>query len=345
MPILNINDSSALALYNDFVETSPWGTFFQSPSWALVKENWHADFVYLEDPNNPSSIRAALSILSISNDGEHHFLYAPRGPVCDPADIDTVRELVKEAEPIVRKRKAFLLRFDPAIQYDANLVQRYKADPQFVLRSRTIAHKAGERVFSNPRHNMVLAINGRNFDEIMATYPGKVRYDIRRTYKKGLRTRFVKFSDEMFSDAVDRFYRLTVEMAERKQITHRPKDYFYRLLKAFPDHANIVETHDETGEVLSSCIVITFNRTAMYIYAATSNNKRPLRANTQTVVEAIGQACKKGMANFDLGGVYGFDMSDGLYAYKVKYTGAEGLQEFIGEIDVVYDEELYRDFI
>ncbi|MDO5728452.1 MAG: peptidoglycan bridge formation glycyltransferase FemA/FemB family protein [Actinomycetaceae bacterium] len=344
MPILDTTDSSLVQRYSEFVESSPWGTFLQAIAWSEVKDNWDSDYIYLEDDES-GQIRGALSILSISNDGEHAFLYAPRGPVCDPADIDTVRELIEEAEAVAHARNAFLLRMDPAVEYSDDLAELYSNQDGIALRSRTVATNEGEKVFSNPRRNMILSIEGRSLEDIIASYPRKFRYQIRRTYKDGLATRRIQFHDEEFERALDTFYDLTVQMTERKGITHRPKDYFRRLMNAFADSATMLETYDETGEVLSSCIVITYNDTASYLYAASSDNKRHLQPSVQMTTEAIGLTIEKGLDHFDFGGVYGFDASDGLYLYKSKYTGAEGLHEYLGEIDVVYNAAIYRDFI
>ena len=81
MPILDLSNSEEVARYKEFVASSPYGHVMQSLNWAKVKNNWDSDYVYLQD--DAGNITAALSILSVKNDGEHAFMYAPRGPVCD----------------------------------------------------------------------------------------------------------------------------------------------------------------------------------------------------------------------------------------------------------------------
>ncbi|NLM19150.1 MAG: aminoacyltransferase [Clostridiaceae bacterium] len=48
---------------------------------------------------------------------------------------------------------------------------------------------------------------------------------------------------------------------------------------------------------------------------------------------------------YDFGGVFDFDNPVGLYAFKEGFCKEKGLREFIGEIDYVLDEELYREFM
>ena len=98
MPILDLSNREAVVRYEEFVASSPYGHVMQSLNWAKVKDNWDSDYVYLQD--DAGNITASLSILSVKNDGEQAFMYAPRGPVCDFKDIDTVKALVKEASPI-----------------------------------------------------------------------------------------------------------------------------------------------------------------------------------------------------------------------------------------------------
>ena len=124
MPILDLTDIKTVARYEEFIASSPYGHVMQSVNWAKVKDNWDSDYVYLQD--EAGNITAALSILSVKNDGVHAFMYAPRGPVCDFRDIDTVKSLVKEAAPVIEKRNGFVLRMDPEFAYDEEVLAAYR---------------------------------------------------------------------------------------------------------------------------------------------------------------------------------------------------------------------------
>lgn len=343
MPILDKSDSTQCERYEEFVRTSPYGSMLQSLGWAKVKDNWESDYVYLEDPDG--NITAAMSVLSVKNDGQHAFMYAPRGPVCDLYDTETIAALVAEAQPLIEANQGFLLRLDAEVPFSEDLVRKLREDlpnrfPGFNLRTRG---DVSEKAFSNPRHHMILQFKGRSVDDIIATYHRKFRYQIRRTYKDGLQTRQIRVGEENYATALDTFYELTQQMARRKGITHRPQAYFDRLLHAF-EGARILETFDAEGEVLASCIVVSYANKAFYMYAASSDNKRELQPSLQMVIEAIRTSIDEGLEEFDFGGVYGVDVTDGLYLYKYKYCGDEGLHEYIGELDFVFDRELYDAF-
>ena len=341
MPILDLSNSKAIARYEEFVASSPYGHVMQSLNWAKVKNNWDSDYVYLQD--DAGNITAALSILSVKNDGEHAFMYAPRGPVCDFKDIDTVKALVIEASPVIEKRNGFVLRMDPEFAYDEDVLATYRnaGITNLVITTRG----ADEHSFSNPRMHMIADISMGSHEGFLQTVKSKNKNKIKVPYKHGLETLRFHRGDSGFEQALDKFYDLTKIMAERQGITYRPKDYFVRLFNAFPSEAvTLYETRTPKEEVLSCAISLSFNRKCFYIYAASSNEKRNLRPNYQMNNEAIKDAIEQGYSQYDMGGIYEVDNSGGLYSFKKAFCGEDGLMEMIGQFDWVYDPDVYQEF-
>lgn len=310
MPILDQGNSAQLRKYNDYVANSPHGHLMQSPNWAKVKNNWDADYVYLEDSRG--EITAALSILSIGGADGKSFMYAPRGPVCSLGDSALIQDLLTEALPVVEKRQGFLLRIDPFVKYsealEAELKQISVPGAQTIVRSRMPQNYPGsdqtawEHSFSNPRHNMILEFNGRSYDEIFMSLPSRYRTKVRKTYRVGLKTERFRVGNPGFASALDAFYELTKVMAKRQGVTHRPKEYFARLFEAFDD-AVLYQTSD-AEEILNSSILISYAGLAFYIYAASSNDngKLSLNAPAQTCMEQVKDSVAAGMERYDLGG-------------------------------------------
>ena len=341
MPILDLSNSEAVARYEAFVSSSPYGHVMQSVNWAKVKNNWDSDYIYLQD--DAGNITAALSILSVKNDGVHAFMYAPRGPVCDFKDIDTVKALVKEATPVIYKRNGFVLRMDPEFAYDEEVLAAYRNADIDNLEITT--RGADERSFSNPRMHMIADISMGSHEGFLQTVKSKNKGKIKVPYKHGLETLRFHRGDPGFEQALDTFYELTKIMAKRQGITHRPKDYFARLFKAFPpEAATLYETRTPEQEVLSSAITLDFNRKCFYIYAASSNEKRNLRPNYQMNNEAIKDAIEQGYTQYDMGGVYEVYSSGGLYSFKKAFCGESGLLEMIGQFDWIFNSDAYSDF-
>lgn len=337
LPILDLDNTQRVNEYEEFVKNSPHGHLMQSTNWIKVKEGWESDYVYLTDEND--QINAALSILSVKNYGEHAFLYAPRGPVCDLHDTELVDQLIKEAKPVAEKHNAFLLRMDSETLYNGDLVDEYRS-LGYTFRSK---EQEDEHVFSNPRFHMMADLIDHDDESYLMELTSNNRRKIRKTYKSDLETTVITVDDDGYEAALDRFFELTKIMADRQGITHRPQKYFDSLMHAYDD-AKIYETYHE-DDLLSTAIVVTYNKKSFYMYAASSNEKRNMNGSLQTNYEAIKYSISQGIAEYDMGGVFGYDESDGLYRFKKIFTGDEGLKEFIGELDVVYNQELYEDFI
>ena len=123
MPILQQNDAAAVARYTEFVTRSPWGNLMQDRGWAHVKKGWVGEQVYLEQNGE---ITAAMSIIFAPAVAGRTLAYAPRGPVCDPYDTETIAALMREAAPALKKHRAFLLRFDPETPYTDELIAKYE---------------------------------------------------------------------------------------------------------------------------------------------------------------------------------------------------------------------------
>lgn len=327
-----------LAEIDAFVASSPYGMMMQSPRWAKVKANWNSDYIYLTD--EAGKIRASLSIISITQKDGSVFMYAPRGPVCDLRDTETVQALLAEAAEVAKQRGGFLLRIDPEVSYDTDLVETYR-QLGYVVRSREITDP---KAFSNPRCNMVLDLKGKTHEDFLAGLNKKVRYRIRRTYADGLTTAIYNISDANFDTYLEQFYALIVEMAARQGISYRPKNYFEALFAAFSD-TRLLITVDPQGEPISGAIVACYNRKAFYIYAGTSTRMRELSPSMQTNNEGIKYAIENGYTEYDMGGIFSTDPENGLYQFKRQICGEGGLRELIGEIDVVYDEAQYQAYI
>lgn len=340
MPILDLSNSEEVARYEEFVASSPHGHVMQSLNWAKVKENWDSDYVYLQDDSG--NITAALSILSIKNDGEHAFMYAPRGPVCNFRDIDTVKALVKEASPVIEKRNGFVLRMDPEFAYDEEVLANYRnaGMGNLVITTRG----TDEHSFSNPRMHVIADISMGSHEEYFQTVKRKKRTMIRLPYKHGLETIRLHRNQEGFEKSLDTFYDLTKVMAQRQGITYRPKDYFVRLFNAYPPPAVTLYETKLNDQVLSSAIVLGYNKKAFYIYAASSNEHRELYPNYQMNNEAIKDAIDQGYSEYDMGGIFDLNPAAGLYRFKKTFCGENGLMEMIGQFDWVYNSDAYSKF-
>lgn len=327
MPIVN-NDQD-LIRYNDFVRNSEYARPMQDTNWSKIKSNWTHGFVYLEENKQ---IIAAMSVIGIKNTNGKHFLYAPRGPVCDFKDTKLVEALIKEAEPLREKYDAFLLRMDPELNFDEKLVYDYRK-MGYDFRSVGIDTHA----FTQPRYNMIIDLSSQDEDEIFESFSSKGRYNIRKSIRAGIKT--ICKTDE---ESLDIFYELTKIMAERQGIGHRPKDYYQRLIKYLNGEIFVSYFEDKA---LSASLLIPYGNKVYYLYAASSNEMRNKMPNYNMIWEEIKWCLENGYDYLDLGGTFSLDTNDGLYRFKQSFCYPDKYSNFIGELDVVYDREKYEEFL
>ena len=75
----------------EFVAHHPRGEFTQSPRWRLVKENW--DYAAVVSRDADGKIKGSMGVLIQKIPVLHTaLLYAPRGPICDPHDWETIAD-------------------------------------------------------------------------------------------------------------------------------------------------------------------------------------------------------------------------------------------------------------
>ncbi|WP_311486324.1 peptidoglycan bridge formation glycyltransferase FemA/FemB family protein [uncultured Anaerococcus sp.] len=327
MPIVN-NDQD-LKRYNDFIRNSEYARPMQDTNWSKIKSNWTHDFVYLEENKQ---IIAAMSVIGIKNTNGKHFLYAPRGPVCDFKDTKIVEALINEAEPLKDKYDAFLLRMDPELNFDEKLVYDYRK-MGYDFRSVGIDTHA----FTQPRYNMIIDLSSQDEDEIFESFSSKGRYNIRKSIRAGIKT--ICKTDQ---ESLDIFYELTKIMAERQGIGHRPKDYYERLIKYLNGEIFVSYFEDKA---LSASLLIPYGNKVYYLYAASSNEMRNKMPNYNMIWEEIKWCLENGYEYLDLGGTFSLDTNDGLYRFKQSFCYPDKYSNFIGELDVVYDREKYEEFL
>lgn len=330
MPILDPRNEEAVRRYDAFVRSSPYGNLMQDRGWAAVKKGWDGEQVTLEENGE---IVAALSILFAPAVGGRVLAYAPRGPVCDPRDLAAVRGLCREAEPLLRKRRAFVLRLDPETPYDVALLDAFRREG-FRVRSRNV----GMRDPIQPRFNFFLPLRGRPFDELMTAFSEKTRYNVRLSARKGVAVRHSRTAEDLGA-----FFGLYLVTCARDGIGHRPLDYFERMLGAYPSSRVYLAELD--GAALAGAIAVRYGRKVFYIYGASGNERRNTMPAYAVQAAMIRWAVETGADFYDLGGVWELTKENGLYRFKEGFCRETGVTELLGEADLVLDPFWYRVFV
>ena len=328
MPILNKQDENEIKRYEEFLKEQKKVNLMQSLNWAKVKSDWENEVVYLE---NEGKIVAGMSILLKKIPRLNSYLaYSSRGPVCDFNNIDVVKSLVKEAELLKEKYNIFVLKMDPEVIEDKELIKLYK-DNGFIVRG----ENSDVESLIQPVHNMILSLDGEDEESLFKRFSEKTRYNIRLASKKGVKVRYSQSKEDLKV-----FYELYKVTCIRDKIGCRAYSYFENMLESFKDYIRIyVASYEE--ESLSAAICINYGSKAFYIYGASSNEKRNLMPNYIMQWEMIKWAIDTNCDNYDFGGVLNLSKDDGLFRFKSGFCKKEGVTLLIGEVDKVYKKGVY----
>ena len=320
--LLDINDKKLTQEYDDFIGRSEFGNFYQSRQWSEIKNNWKHHYFYLKDQGE---IRAAMSVLSVTDSvAGKEFFYAPRGPVCDLADLETVTSIIEEVKAYAASHNGFLLRIDPEVEHDDELVSRYAQAGLHFLKNPALS--------SQPLMSLILSFNGRSADDILADFDKNTRYEIRSSYRRNVETYLGTRAD------LETFYEFMVEMSESKAIGHRPLDYFQRVYDSYSDTSRLHFARYD-GEPVAGAMLIGFNNTLTYRYRADPILVRQ-NQSAQIQFENIKYAIAAGYEKYDLGGIFTTDINDGLYRFKRKFADNK-VVHWIGNLDIVLDRAAY----
>ena len=328
MPILDFNNKEEVKEYEDFVLNRVGTSFMQDLNWGKVKNNWKHEAIYLRENGK---IIAAMLLLVQKIPFNSTIIYAPRGPVCDVYDIDLVNRLIKEAEPLAKKYKACMLKFDPQVLYDEKLDTLYEK-----AKYKTTGYKPDPDFLIQPGHNMVLNIEGKTEEELMKSFAEKTRYNIRLSGRKGVTVRYSRNIEDL-----KKFYEIYKITTERDKIGCRDYDYFERMLDAYDETKLRIYIAEHEGEALAAAIATNVGGELFYVYGASSNVKRNLMPNYAMQMAMIRWGLETNCKIYNFGGVLNLDPNNGLYKFKVGFCREKGLEEYIGEINKVYNPIVY----
>lgn len=170
---LEILKHDEIDAYRQFILSHSKGHFMQSPEWGAVKRDWKWEAVVEKDAQG--DIIGGLSVLVRKVPGlPFTLLYAPRGPVCDVSDEQTLTRLIAGVRALAVRRHAYLFKMDPDVPC---------ANTEFTKRLEAFGFqlKDGGKNFESiqPRFVFRLNIEGKSEEQVMAGFHSKTRYNIR----------------------------------------------------------------------------------------------------------------------------------------------------------------------
>lgn len=328
--LIRADDTSGIALFEKFVEAHPRGHFLQSPAWGRVKSDWEWFGILAQQDGQTAG---ALSVLSRRIPAlPFSLLYAPRGPVCDPHDVEVINCLIQGVKTLARGERAYRFLMDPDILISDRSAHDIFADMGFTFHATS---KNFEGI--QPRFVYRLFLTGHTEESLLAKFQPKTRYNIRLAQKHGVEARVVD------SSYLPQFYTLMQETGIRDGFLIRPLSYFQKMMDQMGEHCRLYMCfyHDKP---ICGAISIAYGSRVWYLYGASGNSHRQVMPNYLVQWEMIRWALSQGCEIYDFRGVSG-DLDDpnnplaGLLRFKKGFNGT--LCEFIGELDLIISPFAY----
>lgn len=306
-------------LLNPETDTPAPSRFLQTPLWAAFKKKYGwKPYSFMVD-----GVFVSVLVRSIPHLGS--IAYVPMGPGFAPESsaeqshiLDTMGKALKPLLP----HDTLVLRVDPPWN---NVTQALPGIRKAVMDIQ-------------PPDTVLLDLS-QTEDELLADMKPKWRYNIRLPEKKGVAVSAYRGGDAL-DVAFPLFWDLYTETAQRDGITIHSKQYYRDLLKTaleYPQYGTItlyIARHEQ--DAIAAIVVVQYKTEAIYLYGASSGNKRNLMPAYALQWQAMCDAKRAGCLTYDL---YGIPPSDdpshpmhGLYRFKTGFGGE--IIHRVGSLDI-----------
>lgn len=314
MPDLVVcEDASA---WDAFVAQASDGSVLQSWAWGSLKSRygWRVQRYLWITGGNPI---AAASVLRRRLPGGLALHYAPRGPI-----LDGRLERWSDFWPALRERLAA----------DGGTV--LKVDPEWTTpEQRATLEATGALPSRHPiQHQATMVVDIRGGDEALMRLKESTRRNIRAGARQGIT---VEASEA--SAAMDSFYELLRDTAEREHFAIRTQAYYQDLLALFRERgqaAVYLARHED--RLLAGAVMLFYGRKLIYLYGGTRADARDLKPGYLLHWRAIEDAQQRGCTSYDMWGVplnpQQGERGYGYYVFKSRFNGE--MLRFIGLFDL-----------
>ncbi|MCL4934252.1 peptidoglycan bridge formation glycyltransferase FemA/FemB family protein [Streptococcus suis] len=221
-----------------FVKQSDQTNLLQSSQWAKVKSGWDNERLgFFRD----GKLVAVASVL-IRNLGlpvGFTMIYIPRGPVMDYEDAELVSFVFKSIKEFALRERSVVIKFDPFIRLSSKTITGDREEELNVLAVKDRIVDLGG-IWSGRVQTMSATIQptchavlySESFSE--ESLNKRVRQNIRSARNKGIEIRIGR--EELLRD----FSELLKKTEERKSIRLRGREYYQKILNAYPENSYIV---------------------------------------------------------------------------------------------------------
>ena len=315
--MIEVVTSENILEYEEFVLRHPRGSFLQSGRWAKQKPEWRWHGFIRRD--RAGRITGTMAVLCRKVPVlPRTMLYGCRGPVCDPEDTATLTELLEAVKKLAEKRKAYLVRLDPAISDGPERTVYEQLG--FLGRKRRPRYQPLQ-----PRRSWIVPLSAQySADRIGGNFAEEHLRGIRIALQRGVEVR------QGGRELAEAFAALLQMAGLRDRHVARPSEYFASLTENFGDRARIYLAEYE-GRTVAGAVTIRYGKKTTCIFEADDGDTaRRARYLLRTMMLQQAQEDGSSVCEFT-----GLPRSRG----NREYAFAEGfgghLAEYVGELDLI----------
>lgn len=311
-------------------------SFLQTPFWARFKNmhGWNYAYYTVTAPIDDVVYKMECSVLYRCFARIFTICYIPLGlelPLNCHISYDSekylalLRSFCSELSKVCPKNTLYI-RFDPPVSFSSiEKTAQFKSciNVYYPLRSSAVSIQ--------PPDTVILDLF-LSEEALLEQMKSKWRYNIRLAEKKGVTIIKGTKAD------IEVFYSLYKQTARRDGIAIHTKNYYESLFSLAENQDDIIVSlymavHE--GDILASIITLFTKTRAVYVYGASSNEKRNLMSTYLLQWKAILDAKSCGCLSYDFYGIPPADDEDhpmhGLYRFKTGFGG--NIIHRIGSID------------
>jgi len=288
---------------DDFNLTNSASELLESSAWAKLQQRFHKVTrlgYFIEN-----QLIATAVLIKKSLPAGLSYYYSPRGPIIANKCNNTLtwQQLSAAIKPWLKKQRALFWRIEPLQQPIDNTFNQ-------------LGFIQGPDIQPSQTRMLDLTLSE---EELLQQMHPKTRYNIRLANKRGV------LVESVGQTGFDGFWQLMKTTGERDNFHLHNKDYYRAIVEA-PFSQLLVAKQEET--VLAAGIFAFWQKTAIYLHGASSNEHRDLMAPYLIQWEAIKQAQQLGCQRYDFFGINPerwpgvTRFKQGFGGYIVTYPGA-----------------------
>ena len=306
------------AEYEAFVSAHPQGSFLQSRLWAGQKPAWRWRAILRR--NEYGRITGSLAVLiRRAPIVGRSIIYGARGPVCDPGDRETLRELLDALRTMAGRERAYLVRLDPAVPAADEAFAAQMAAAGFAARKRRRSY-----VPMQHRRSWRIDFAGRTPSRVYDDYDADHQRGVRIALQRGVEIR--RGGRELLAD----FSQLLQQQSLRETRVVRPQEYFAGMLENFESAAQLCVAYCEQRPVAGALVIFYGGRCYSVFEADDADLALRARYLLRTVI--LRQAMEMGCADCEFMGLPR-DTKSLEYQFVSGFGGAP--VTYVGELDLV----------